>query len=503
MFIISLILFTIRHISKPDFSYDVNNYHIYLQDNPFINKINFDFFAGNIINEFSFPLGDRMNYIFRFLFGYRFGTILSYYVILVIFYQVKQILSLQFNNKSLVSVFSAASSISCSIVLQWLGKYYIDNYSIVFILEMIYLLLLYTKSSKKNNVNIIIFEGILSGLSIAIKFSNIVLVIPILIFEMILIKPRKNDFIFILLSSFLLIAPITVYLYDNYIQTGNIVFPHYNQLFKSKYFGLYNWKESRFGFSNILKVFIWPIYTSVIKLGYVDGVKILDPIWAIGYIFILLYIFVGYRRKTNVFFNNIILIAIILTFFWIVFLSGYMRYALVIPILYAICLSYFCINKIKDKKCLMLSKKNIEFLISSLIIIIFLFNLYCVLVGDKNNYKYIFKDHENSKIRIDGVWGVSKNKSAFATLVKEKNIPIYNLDKKQIESSALATEMYNERIKYNKIYIIIDKSDIKEIKDELIQNNCNLEKLIKKYTSKELPFINANREAYLYLVKCE
>lgn len=62
-------------LAMPDFTYDTKNYHLYLQENFLIDKINFDFFAGKTINAFLFPLGDRMHYIFRNILGYRLRNI--------------------------------------------------------------------------------------------------------------------------------------------------------------------------------------------------------------------------------------------------------------------------------------------------------------------------------------------------------------------------------------------------------------------------------------------
>ena len=50
----------------PDYVYDTISYHEYLQKNPFMDKVNFDFFPGRIYCMFLFPLGDRMFYIIRY-----------------------------------------------------------------------------------------------------------------------------------------------------------------------------------------------------------------------------------------------------------------------------------------------------------------------------------------------------------------------------------------------------------------------------------------------------
>ena len=69
LFFVLVFLRLISIILMPDESYDVCSYHIYLQENPFIDKINFDFFPGRTINSFLYPLGDRMFYLFRMALG--------------------------------------------------------------------------------------------------------------------------------------------------------------------------------------------------------------------------------------------------------------------------------------------------------------------------------------------------------------------------------------------------------------------------------------------------
>ena len=100
-----IILSAISTLPIPDVSPDTANYHIYLQENiGFIDKINFDFFVGRIVNCFSYSLGDRMNYIFRFFLGYRLGTILSFYSVIVLFYQFKRILKITMGDFKLTPI---------------------------------------------------------------------------------------------------------------------------------------------------------------------------------------------------------------------------------------------------------------------------------------------------------------------------------------------------------------------------------------------------------------
>ena len=68
--ILFLMAITFLRLPIPDRSYDVVNYHLFLQDFKFEDNINYNFFPGNI-QTFTFPLGDRMFFVFRALLGYR------------------------------------------------------------------------------------------------------------------------------------------------------------------------------------------------------------------------------------------------------------------------------------------------------------------------------------------------------------------------------------------------------------------------------------------------
>ena len=50
----------------PDKAFDTLNYHLYVQENAFSDNVMYNFFPARWINTFSFPLGDRMHYFFRF-----------------------------------------------------------------------------------------------------------------------------------------------------------------------------------------------------------------------------------------------------------------------------------------------------------------------------------------------------------------------------------------------------------------------------------------------------
>ncbi len=543
-FMILFFIFLFK-VALPDFSYDVANYHIYLQENTNIDKLNFDLMAGKVVNGFLFPLGDKMHYIFRYFLGYRLGTILSYYTLIVMFYQIKNILNLYCKNKKFISYLSIGC-IGSTIIYQWLGTYYIDCLGIVFILQLIYELIV--QKNVFNSSQTITYVSILCGLSLAIKLSNAFMIIPILLFFLVL---RRAEFNLKLIPTYLLcciiaIIPILPYCIDNYIQTGSPLFPYYNNIFKSEYFGLFSWKDERFKNISLPYALIWPVYTSVIHLGYGDDWMIRDPLWAIGYIIVLgvlIYSLIFRKNKLKIRKEIIQLsiLSLLLTAFWIVFLYGYMRYALIIPIMYYIIIAIFFIKLIELKNYLIniilllfgiitciafllsgsivislviltfiiffLIKEDSEkyiILFYGLLIFLSLLQLFNICIKDKNsrnNVLSILKDRKEVNIHIDGDWGVIADDSSITELVRENDTPIYNLDIQNYNTSPKALELYYNKIENASIYFLIDSRNYNKKLQKLQENHFKIDKVLNEYTNNELPFLNSTTTLKLVKLK--
>ena len=75
IFLTILLIITAITIIFPDEFWDSYSYHIYLQEEPFADKINEDFFPGRTLTTFVFPIADRIFNMFRQLLGFRLGTL--------------------------------------------------------------------------------------------------------------------------------------------------------------------------------------------------------------------------------------------------------------------------------------------------------------------------------------------------------------------------------------------------------------------------------------------
>ncbi|MCQ2570744.1 MAG: hypothetical protein MJ154_00635 [Candidatus Saccharibacteria bacterium] len=495
-FLVFLIIFCFE-IGAPLTAYDEANYHIYLQENAFTDKINFDYFAGKNLNAFLFPLGDRMFYIIRFLIGYRLGVLLSYFTIICVYYQVKKLLSClntKNKNKKLIPFFSAAIVFTQVILILMTHSYYIDSFSIPLILEIV-IQCIALKNGQKISKKKTLYISLLAGIAGAIKVTNLLLALAIIIATK-FIKKIKVNFATIAISFAAIIVPIAPYAIDNFIQTGSPLYPYYNKIFQSPYFADENFQDERFNIPKILSFFVWPIYTSVFNPKYGDNSGIIDATWAIGYIAILVILRINIGRKDkNKNAHFLIYISLICTIVWVFGLAGYMRYAMVIPIMY---LAVLACTLMEIKK---LPQKITCITLALIAIITPLPTVERYLYG--RSAENFFKD-KNFKIHIDGVWGVIDDDSFLTSMVREEGTPIYNLDVYQNSTSELTKNLTREKIEGKEFYMLTDNMlrwyYSKKVK-YLEMNGWQIEELIHSYDSKEMPYLTKYDYAYLIKVK--
>ncbi len=514
--LVYILLFCICSFFKCDYSFDTKNYHIYLQENFFTDKINFDFFPGRTINSFLFPLGDRINYIFRSLLGYRFGVICSLYALIVIFYQTKKILKIIYPKLSNIKI-SLLSIIPIILypVNEFAGTYYIDNYSCIILFQLVIIFL--EEKDIFLEKSYLYFVGILLGIGAAIKVSNIILgsiILFFILFNSNIKSIRKLNIKELFFAFILFIFPIAIYVIDNLIQTGSPIYPYYNTIFKSEYFGNINWKDPDFGIPNLLYSLIWPIVIAIKPL-YGNNFNYVGLIWGYGYIVCV--ITALRMKKNNVW--KLSILSIICSIIWAIFLMGYARYAIIIPIMYFFVVvsfileislelkrgynAFWKINKVKE-----LLKIIFNFL---LIIILIMLIIYDIFIGVKLYiekakdyiesfpFNYTRAPHSEEPYEIDGVWGCINNNSAMISLIRNKNTPIYNLDKWHYMYSEKTKRMFLEKVNNKKIYTIIDKKNYLYLLPSLQKNG------FKKVGSSKL-YINSslqNKYNYWYIIQVE
>ena len=185
IFISILLLLICTTIFFPDEVWDTYSYHLFLQENPFSDKINDDFFPGRTINSFVFPIVDRLFFMFRHTLGFRLGTLPGYLVLIPMFYEVKKILAYLLKKydikENCLSVLSIIPLISF-VILQQMGTYYIDNFTLVILLEFTYIILAESKDIFKNKARLY-YLALMVGIATCIKITTAVYMLgPLILF---------------------------------------------------------------------------------------------------------------------------------------------------------------------------------------------------------------------------------------------------------------------------------------------------------------------------------
>lgn len=438
IFFVLLVTIIAITIIFPDNFWDSYSYHLYLQENPFTDKINDDFFPGRTLTSFIFPIADRIFYMFRNLLGFRLGTLPGYLLLAVMFYQCKKILLILTKEKIEEKYLSILSILPlCAfVVLQRLGTYYIDNFSIVFLLEFVYIILNESKGILKNKSQLY-YLALIVGITVCIKITNaIYMVFPLLYLLIINIKDIKQikwyDYILLIITA---VLPMLPYLLDAIIQTGSPVFPYYNTIFKSEYFEEINWIDTRFGPKNIIQLLLWPIYIAKhpeksCEIGYVDGGYVFGYIVVGIYLIYLLYKAVIKKEKIN---TKVLLYSLLLVYLYLVwakFIIGYARYGGVITVLSMILIVKLLTDVVQNQKYITIIVLSTMIFVSTRLGIYQTFyysSLYnyssAIQVNVevkpiiKENINKVFKDRKNVKYDIEGIWGVIYDDSAVPMLL--------------------------------------------------------------------------------------
>lgn len=261
-----IVVFALCKSVFPDHSFDTGNYHLIAQQPGFVNYFTQYFGLGNF-QIWGFRLSDRLFYPFRQILGFRLGTSLNMLILIISYFQIIQILGFirETMNKEknlLFDEFYAFLVIFGHTELMDLGCYYVDIVAFPIALEILFCLLR-VKQTKFNNGEIIYF-ALLNGFWFALKMTNIVFVIPA-VFIFIFLQKNIPLKIYVLCVIFCII-PCLIYLIYNYVCTGNPVFPYFNKIFKSPYFSISNFKDTRWGpvvappLKHFLQALFWVFY---------------------------------------------------------------------------------------------------------------------------------------------------------------------------------------------------------------------------------------------------
>ena len=241
----------------PDLSEDTCKYHIFLQEPSWKDMISFHVFPGGM-QGFVFPLGDRLFYLFRRLLGYRLGTVWNLICLIVLYVQARCIIErLSKGRLAKFGPLFAFTAVAQYDVLMQMGSYMVELAAVNLFLEGVWMLV----DEPERKEDMVLFAG-LSGLLFAMKMTNIIYVIPLLVLY--IWKNRAGITAPLFAVCFLTGAlPVSIYLIHNWVQTANPVYPYYNALFQSPYYGDVNFKDLRWGGWTFGEKLLWPLQAIV------------------------------------------------------------------------------------------------------------------------------------------------------------------------------------------------------------------------------------------------
>lgn len=331
----------------PDKCYDTVNYHLYYQKFFDRDFINFDFFPMRSFNAQTFgAIGDRLYYGFRYVLGYRMGTLLNTSLIVLIYFQIKHIFMLIWaefghgvrneHDEILVSIGTFVCMMTETTYAN-LSTYMIDYLAVPFLLEIFRVILCCCDEEEKiSAVHTAGYLCVMGGFAVGIKITNVLIIFPLAIFF--LIKQRKTINVQnILCSSLIFLFPLALYLVISYRITGNPVFPYLNHVFQSPYFSVeqspndFSAFNRRFGPKKFVEYMLWPFY----MLRFPERTS--DIAVCSGRLLILFVSFiiaVPYEFKN--FTSKMKCVVIYVVYCYVLFLSilhGYMRYIPILEIL--------------------------------------------------------------------------------------------------------------------------------------------------------------------------
>lgn len=243
----------------PDTSFDTRNYHLLAQKPGFTNYFETGFAAGNI-QIWGFRLADHLFSPWRTLLGFRLGTVFNTLILALIFVQLNQFLDFicrRFQVKSTILPSFFAFSL---LLTEWnsilmIGTYYVDILAIPLLLELLRLLLTTTK--KQINSTQIIYFATLCGFTFALKMTNIVYLLPLVILFILRFWQCVPIRTWIIAATTGII-PVSICLIFNYICTANPIFPYFNHFFRSPYYISYiNFKDNRWGPQSFTESIFW------------------------------------------------------------------------------------------------------------------------------------------------------------------------------------------------------------------------------------------------------
>jgi hypothetical protein len=245
----------------PDQSFDVLAYHLMHAERSLVGTLFApgDFFpTGTSYN----PVADTLTGITRWILGYRLGTAINLFA-LVWAAQIADKILRSFVSRPWLRSVCVLFALLAEHLLFEINTYMVDLLAIPLLLEATFLTL-HVNEVKNQRANFVRI-ALLLGASVAFKFTNLTVVLPLILIcayhalagaRRLALKELPQTLLLSLVAFLAPLLPFTVYIWR---VTGNPFFPIANVFFKSPYWPTHGGWDNRWGPQNIWETILWPV----------------------------------------------------------------------------------------------------------------------------------------------------------------------------------------------------------------------------------------------------
>jgi len=257
-----LLIFLLR-VSFPDISFDVLNYHIFHSERALRGSL---FIPGDFFPTpapFN-PTPDILTGLYRYLLGYRLGTIVNYLALIWTGAILNRLLRDYVRSAWLRSL-SVLFILCTEQILFQINNYMVDLLALPLLLEATLLAITPGKGQPEMRRTAMLATWL--GIATAFKLANLIIAVPIVlvyIFDVVARNDSRGQRILATLkslpvSALLFLAPFAPFMIVIYRLTGNPVFPLYNGIFKSPYWPQGAVFDPRWGPWGVYETIVWPV----------------------------------------------------------------------------------------------------------------------------------------------------------------------------------------------------------------------------------------------------
>lgn len=335
-------------VAFPDLSFDVLNHRLFQQVralNGFLDRPG-DFFPtpGPFNTVPDMALG-----ITRHLFGYRLGTILNFFALLWSGRILDRLFRSQIPNDWLRALCVLAVFAAEHLFFE-INTYLVDLLALPLLLEATRLALQSMEPPRRRMHLVQI--AFLIGVSVALKLTNLVLALPIVLLcaWTFVIESRADRFgkellrvsLFSITGFLVPVLPFSLYLYQ---QTGSPVFPILNGVFKSPYWSPQNIWDPRWGPRGPWEILSWPIQI-LFHPERLSELALYSGRLSLGLLAALLALLIAWGNKEL---RRLCFLVLASLFLWSA-TTGYIRYALFLELLSGVLLVMLIVATSKNKR---------------------------------------------------------------------------------------------------------------------------------------------------------